>query len=189
VLTRSARFPSRTTGCYDRRHPMWESALAVGMRAGILTIMHRWTARFLLLVMLVPAFGSIALARAIPSGPMHCLRRPVRADARAVASAEPQMHCHGGAAQARSQSASSQNAESPSAVAPASPPASFRSSDGCCCQNHGCCGSLKTSEWASIAYADLSSIRLLVESAHASPGSILESANLTGFDSARAPPQ
>jgi len=127
--------------------------------------MHRWTAKFLLLAMLLPAFGPLALARTGPSDAMHCMRKPVQA-------AQPTMHCHHGMAETS---------------APSSPEASFRPSD-CCCVNHDCCRGLKTSEWARPASNLLSCVSLLIEPAPASQLALRLSADLAGQDSTRAPP-
>jgi hypothetical protein len=137
--------------------------------------MHRWTAKswtagFLLLVMLVPAFGP--LARAAQPEAMHCMRKPL-SEAPAV---QPAMHCHHGVAQ-------NGTAKPPQ---PVSPQASFNALD--CCWNHDCCRSLKTSEWARPASNLLSLISLLVEPAVPLQAADRVSAELLGQDSARAPP-
>jgi len=142
--------------------------------------MHRWTATLLLLIMLVPAFGPVALAGSRPSGPMHCMRRPLQP----TPTDEPAMHCHHGA----SQNAMSRNAgaQYPAASTPADSETSFRSLD-CCCY-HDCCRSPKTSEWARLASADLSFVSLQTEPVLAAPAASSASSPVSGPDSARAPP-
>jgi len=137
--------------------------------------MHRWTARFLLLLMLVPAFGPLALAGVAPPEGMHCMRRPVTAS---PASAERAMHCHHGGPQSATQNVAS----------PASSEASFRSLD-CCCQHCDCCRSSKTSEWARPACNHFSFASLLIEPALLASAAPRLSAPLIGADSARAPPR
>jgi hypothetical protein len=124
--------------------------------------MHRWTAKLLLLVTLVPAFGPLALARASQSESPHCARRM----------AKPAMQCHPGMAMAPERQSSE---------------VSFRAFDNCCL-NHDCCRGLKTSEWARPASNLLSCVRLRLEHAPVSRGEVLVSANFSKHDSARAPP-
>jgi hypothetical protein len=131
--------------------------------------MHRWTARFLLLAMLLPALGPLALARAAQPEGMHCMRKPLQP---ATQINQPAMHCHHAMAQA---------------PAPGSPEASFNSLD--CCQNHDCCRGLKTSEWARPASNLLSYISLLIEPAPAPQFAAQISTDPTGQDSTRAPPR
>ncbi|MBZ5655522.1 MAG: hypothetical protein LAO56_09620 [Acidobacteriia bacterium] len=128
--------------------------------------MHRWTAKFLLLAMLLPAFGPLALARADQPEAMHCMRTPVQ-------TVQPAMHCHHGMAQAPAQEA---------------PERSFRALGGCC-QNHDCCRGLKTSGWARPASNLLPYVSLLVEGAPTAQLAAQISANLPGQDSTRAPPR
>ena len=132
--------------------------------------MHRWTARFLLLAMLFPAFGPLALARADQPGAMHCMRKPLQPGAQAN---QPAMHCHHAMAQS---------------PAPETPEKSFRSLD-CCCQNHDCCRGLKTSEWARPASNLLSTVSLLIEPAPVAQLAPHSSADPTGQDCTRAPPR
>jgi hypothetical protein len=131
--------------------------------------MHRWTARFLLLVMLVPAVGPLALARVGAPQAMHCIRQPLRTPL----SAQPGMQCHHGMALTPQ---------------PASPQESFNSLD-CCSGNHDCCRGLKTSEWASPASNQLLIISLLIEPALRAQAAAGVSPDLLGRDSARAPPR
>jgi len=56
----------------------------------------RWTARFLLLVMLAPAFGPLALARAAQPEAMQCMRQSV-----SERSEQPAMQCHHAMAQSK----------------------------------------------------------------------------------------
>jgi hypothetical protein len=136
--------------------------------------MVRWTARFVLLVMLVPVFGPMALATVAPQQGMHCMRRPL-ATAPAVA-AEPAMHCHHDAAAAAPQAQSAANE------------VSFRSLD-CCCPHCDCCRNSKISEWARPATSHPSLGSLLIEPA---PGGFVAarvSAPLIDAGSARAPPR
>jgi len=128
--------------------------------------------------MIVPAFGPLALAGAAQSSPMHCMRRPLQPSP----AAEPAMHCHHAAAQ----SAAPQSAEPQSSLAPPSSETSLSSPD--CCSNHDCCRSLKTSEWARPASAQLSVAGLQIEPAPSAALAVRLSAPLTGPDSARAPP-
>lgn len=145
------------------------------------TATYRWTARFLLLVMLVPAFGPFAMARLAPPEGMHCMRRPL-SDAPA---AEPAMHCHHAAQETETaQHSAAQNA----AWQTSQPEATFRSLD-CCCLNHDCCRGLKTSEWARPASNHFSFITFLIEPALPAQIATRISAMLTGLDSARAPPR
>ncbi len=131
--------------------------------------MHRWTAGLLLLVMLVPGLAPLALAGTAAPEAMHCMRRPLSGTAPA---AQPAMHCHEAMAQAPPEQSSE---------------ASFRSLD-CCCQNHDCCRSVKTSEWAQPASVHFSFVSLLIESALGAPAILRVSVDLTAPDSARAPP-
>jgi hypothetical protein len=153
--------------------------------------MYRWTARFVVSVMLVPSvvpvIGPLALARVAPAEGMHCMRRPLAETAAAVAvpAAEPAMHCHHQAAQSTEQSVEHKSVEH--IGGPASSEASFRSVD-CCC-NHDCCRSVTTSEWAQPAGRHSSYVSLLTESAVAALAAARVLSPLIGADSARAPPR
>jgi len=137
-------------------------------------IIKFWIARFLVLVMLVPAFGPLALAHAAPIESMHCARRPL-AESRAGG---PAMHCHEGLAQ-------NGVAGNDGPVMP-EPGASFRSLD--CCSNHDCCRAVKTSDWARPASNFLSLLSFLAEPAlHTQLTARIPTA-FTGPDSTRAPP-
>jgi hypothetical protein len=124
--------------------------------------MHRWTAKLLLLVTLVPALVPLAQARAAQPESPHCARQM----------AKTAMQCHHGMAMAPEQQSSE---------------TSFRALDNCC-ENHDCCRGLKTSEWARPASNLLSCVSLRIEHAPASQGEVLVSANFSKNDSARAPP-
>ena len=129
----------------------------------------RWVARFLLLAMLAPAFGPLAMPCAALPGAMHCQRQPASAP-----SAQPPMHCHHAMAQ-------------PIPPHPESSEASFQAADTCC-QNHRCCCD-RTSEWAQPASSALSFVSLLVERALPSPTPSSPSSDVSRLDSARAPPR
>ena len=145
------------------------------------TATSRWTASFLLLVMLVPAFGPFAMARLAPPDGMHCMRRPL-SDAPA---AQPAMPCHHAAQEAK---AAPNDAAGNAAPQISRREASFRSVD-CCCSNHDCCRGLKTSEWARPASNLLSVVRFPIEPAIPAQIALRVSAMLSGLDSARAPPR
>ena len=129
--------------------------------------MHRWTARFLLLVMLVPAFGPLALARSAAPEAMHCMRQPVGQGS------QPVMPCHHGMAAA------------PQTEFPATSFNAVRS----CCEDHNCCRGLKTSEWARPAATLLRLCSLLIEAATQNQPVTRTSADVADNDSARAPPR
>jgi hypothetical protein len=140
----------------------------------------RWIARFLLLVMLAPAFGPLAMARAAQPGAMHCMRRPVSGHP-----AQPAMPCH----HAMAQSKPPQPESSPVESSPVkSSEASFQAVANCCL-NHDCCCRAATLEWAHPAASLLSFLSLLIEPARASQSTILLSSDISGHDSARAPPR
>jgi hypothetical protein len=176
-LASASSRPSRVlaTGYWQPATDYWY-AVAIGCgihsrsrttaRAALLKPMHRWTAKFLLLVMLLPAFGPLTLARTAQPEAMHCLRKPLQ-------SAQPAMQCHHAMAQTPAQEA---------------PEKSFRALD-CCCQNHDCCRGLRTSEWARPASNLLSYISFLIELAPASQFAAHISAAPAGQDSTRAPPR
>jgi hypothetical protein len=124
--------------------------------------MHRWIARLLVLVMLVPAFGPLALARAAQPQAPHCLRQP----------AKPVMQCHHGMAMVPEPPASE---------------ASFRALEQCC-QNHDCCRTLAAPQWAQ-PQSKLSCRELLTERALSALDTQLTSVTPAENDSARAPPR
>jgi len=148
--------------------------------------MHRWIAKFLTLVMLVPFLGPAALAHAAPPAGMHCIRMRMADAPAAAAPATPAqqsaMHCHGMATQPAAQTETAQ-----SDSASSHPEASFTSRD-CCC-DHNCCRSTATSGWAQPASRLSSFLNLTVESASLATSTVRLSAPLLGPDSARAPPR
>jgi hypothetical protein len=129
----------------------------------------RWTAGFLLLVMLAPAFGPLAVAHAAQPEAMHCMRQSV-----SVHAAQPAMPCHHAMAQSKTPQ-------------PESSEASFQAVANCCLK-HDCCCRVATLEWAHPAFSLLSFLSLLIEPARASQSTILLSSDISGHDSARAPP-
>jgi len=144
--------------------------------------MHRWTARFLTLVMLVPWMGPLVMAQVPSEAGMHCMRMPM-ADSPAVAPSttppQPAMHCH-------------EMASPPAAQTEVAQPASaegktFRARD-CCC-GHDCCRNTKTSEWAQPAGRLSSFVDLSIQSATIAGSSVRISVSFFGPDSARAPPR
>ena len=136
----------------------------------------RWAARFLLVVMLVPAFGPMAMACAVLPQARHCVRQSVSAPA-----AQPAMHCHHAMAQSKATQPESSLVESSDA--------SFHAAnDDDCCGRHCCCGA-STSEWAQPASNLLAFLNLIVEPAQAAPSTTPQSTDLSGLDSARAPPR
>ncbi len=137
------------------------TAISVGVS------MRRWTANFLLLVMLVPAFAPAALARIAAPEAMHCVRLQQPAPA-----PQSTMHCHHGIEQMSM---------------PELPGASLRALD-CCCSNHDCCRGMKTSERGQPCSDDFAFFSLLVEPAAAALALIRGSADAVAPESARAPP-
>ncbi|HTZ31847.1 MAG TPA: hypothetical protein VLT90_15320 [Terriglobales bacterium] len=124
--------------------------------------MHRWTAKLLVLVMLVPAFGPLALARASQSMGSHCQRQAAR----------PAMECHHGVAMAPE---------------PQSPEASFRAINRCC-DDHACCRGLATLRWAEAERQFSVDPAKRPEIAPLAAEPDLIPAVLNEADSARAPP-
>jgi len=122
-----------------------------------------WTARFLMLVMLVPAFGPMAMPCAALPAAMHCLRQPVPS--------QPAMPCHHAMTSSQSD-----------------PPGASIQAVSNCCQSHCCCGAT-TSEWAQPASNLLSFFSLLIEPARPTQSAVLHLTDISGYDSARAPPQ
>jgi hypothetical protein len=131
--------------------------------------MFRWTARFLLLVMFAPVFGTLALARTSPPEAMHCMRQSAAAHP-----AQPAMPCHGKAMAAAPQPESSE--------------AAFQATNACCL-DHNCCGCVTASERAQPVSGLLSRLSLLIEPARSAQNAALPSSNISGNDSARAPPR
>jgi len=135
----------------------------------------------LLLVMLAPAFGPLAMARAAQPGAMHCLRQPVSGHP----APQPAMQCHHAMAESKPPQPESSAGESSPGE---SSEASFQALASCCL-NHDCCCRAATLEWAHPASSLLSFLSLLIEPARASHSTILFSSDITGHDSARAPPR
>ena len=133
-----------------------------------------WTARFLVLVMLVSSFGPLTMACAAAPGAVHCMRKAVSGPP-----AQPAMQCHH--AMARSKPHRSESSPVKSSEA------SFQATNDCC-QNHCCCGAT-TSEWAQPASNLLSCLSLLSEPARPAQGAALYARDISGDDSARAPPR
>jgi hypothetical protein len=135
----------------------------------------RWTARFLLLVMLAPAYEPLAMACAVQQEAMRCCRRKSLSGG----SAQPAMPCHHAMAEAAPREASKVELSAPSLAA----------TDGNdCCQNHCCCGAT-TSEWAQPSSNLLAVLSLLIEPARLSYNADLPTVDISGNDSARAPPR
>jgi hypothetical protein len=135
----------------------------------------RWIARLLLLVMLAPAFGPLAMARAAQPGAMHCMRQPVSGHP-----AQSAMQCHHAMAQSKPPQLPSSPVESSEA--------SFQTVADCCL-NHDCCCRVATLQWAHPVFSLLSFLSLLIEPARASQSTNLLSSDISGHDSARAPPR
>jgi hypothetical protein len=161
AATDSCELTTDTSACY-----------AVPQMWGV----SRWTARFLLLVMLVPAFGPLAMARSAQPGAMHCMRQPV-----AVHAAQPAMPCHHAMAQSKPPQSESSQGES-------SEPSFQATNNDNCCQNHCCCGAT-TSEWAQPVSNLLSFLSLPIEPARPWLSAVLQSSDISRQDSARAPPR
>jgi hypothetical protein len=110
----------------------------------------------------------MAMAHAARPEAMHCMRQPMSAHA-----VQPAMPCH----HAMAQPPRSESSE-----------ASFQiSNNDNCCQNHCCCGAT-TSEWAQ-PVSNLLSFLFLIEPTRPSPSAVFQSSDVSGQDSARAPPR
>jgi len=131
----------------------------------------RWTARFLLLVMIAPAYAPLAMACAFQPAPTRCCRRK----SLSAGSAQTAMPCHHARAEA-----------SPEPKDESSEP-SVAANNNDCCQNHCCCGAT-TSERAQPTSRLLQISSLLIERARLSYPAEPPSADISGHDSARAPP-
>jgi hypothetical protein len=152
----------------------------------------RWIARSLLVVMLAPAFGPMAQARAKQPNAMHCMRQRV--------SARTAMPCHHEMAESNAPQPESPPAESSpgeSSRGEASPgeaspgeasEVSFRAVDNCC-QNHDCCCRIANSEWAQPASSLLSFFSPQIDPAPPSQRVLLPLKDVFAHDSARAPPR
>jgi hypothetical protein len=129
--------------------------------------------------MLAPAFGPLAMARATQPGAMHCMRQPVSGHP-----AQPAIECH----PAIGQSKPSQPPSSPVASSPGKSSEASLQAVANCCLNHDCCCRVATLEWAHPAFGLLPFLSLRIEPAR-SEGTILGSSDISGHDSARAPPR
>jgi hypothetical protein len=129
----------------------------------------------LLLVMLAPAFGPLAMACVTRPETMHCVRLPM-----AVSAEQPAMPCHHAMAQSNPSRPGSSQGES-------SEPSFQDSNSDNCCQNHCCCGAT-ISEWARPVSSLLSFLSLLIEPTLPLQSSVLPSSDISGQDCARAPP-
>jgi hypothetical protein len=140
----------------------------------------RWTAGLLLLVVLAPVLGPLAMpCSALPQA-QHCARQAMSAPA-----AQTAMPCH----HAMAQSNRPKSEPSPVEASPfKSSESSFQATDNDCCQKHCCCGAT-TSEWAQPASSLISFVSILIEPARVSPSAVLLSSDIFGQDSARAPPR
>jgi hypothetical protein len=136
----------------------------IGANIGHRTTMYRWTARLLLLVVTLPAFGPMAMARLSPATGAHCLRQPAKPTV---------MPCH----------------HDMTAMAGSAPAAWLRAAENCC-ENHDCCiRGVTTRQWARPESARLSQFRLRADIAPAVSAATLISTNGFRQDSARAPPR
>ena len=159
----------------------WQLATALCYAVPQMWEVSHWTARFLVLVMLVSSFGPLTMACAAPPGAMHCMRKAV-----SEPPAQPAMQCH----HAMAQSKPPRPESSPVTSSPVrSSEASFQATDdGNCCQNHCCCGAT-TSGGAQPASNLLSCLGLPIEPARPAQGAALYARDISGDDSARAPPR
>lgn len=154
--------------------------------------MHRWIAKFVVVIMLAPTFGPLALARVAPMEGMHCMRRPL-GPAAAIPGAEPAMRCHGDTPPRAERSSvkgseeSSEEIPGQAASSSASSEASFRSPD--CCRNHECCRSITTTGRAHLTGIRCLNVSLRIEPAPSAWSATRISPALIGSDSARAPPR
>jgi hypothetical protein len=130
--------------------------------------MNRWIARLLVLVVVAPVFGPLALARDSQPQTPHCLRQP----------SKPVMECHHGMTMApEAQPTDSQPTET-----------YFRSANQCCL-NHDCCRGMAAPRWARPQTTPLTLDNLSIERAPSAPAEILTSDVPLDGDSARAPPR
>jgi hypothetical protein len=142
----------------------------------------RWIAGSLLVVMLAPAFGPMAQARATQPNAMHCMRQRV--------SARAAMPCHHEMAESNAPQPEFPPAESsPGESSPGeASESSFRAVDNCC-QNHDCCCRIANSEWARPASSLLSFFSPQIDPAPPSQCVLLQLKDVFAHDSARAPPR
>lgn len=125
-------------------------------------------ATILLVTVLAPSFGPMALAYAAQTGTMHCVRKPMQ-----VPEAAPGMPCHHA---------------SPGMMRLRASEANFGALDSCCA-NHDCCRGLKTSERARPLIGPLLRHGLTAEAASRIRFTVDISADLNRPGFARAPPQ
>jgi len=127
--------------------------------------MHRGVARLLVLVMIVSAFGPLAMARAAQPQAPHCLRHATK----------PVMQCHHGMSMALEQSEPTTET-------------SFQAADQCC-SNHDCCRGMAAPRWAQ-PQSQLTAQQTQPTSpaVHTSVTEFAPSA-FADIDSARAPPR
>jgi hypothetical protein len=142
----------------------------------------RWIARSLLVVMLAPAFGPMAQARATQPNAMHCMRQRV--------SARAAMPCHHEMAESNAPQPESPPAESSPGEESGGEESevSFRAVDNCC-QNHDCCCRIANSEWAQPASSLLSFFSPQIDPALPSQRVLPQLMDVFAHDSARAPPR
>ena len=126
--------------------------------------MQRWITRLLVLVMVIPALGPLALSLVPEPQAPHCMRQQT---------AKPVMECHGGMTMT---------------AAPPASNSSFGAVDSCC-QNHGCCRGMTAPHWAQEASQVLSHHGPAGADVIVLSNSILPQSVLSNNDSARAPPR
>ena len=124
-------------------------------------IMHRWTARLLVLVMLVPAVGPLAMAHVPRAMGPHCERHAV----------QTAVHCHG------------------MTMAAPSPYEASLTAFGPCCTDHACCRGLATLRWAKVMPQLSGHLGLSVQGAVSGSRTHFVASLRSGRDSARAPPR
>lgn len=131
-----------------------------------------WTARFLVLVMIAPALGPMALARSTEPRAPHCLRQRV--------AAPPAMPCHHEMAESKSTEPESSSLQSPET--------SFQA-DHSCCQNHDCCCRIANSGSVLLASVLAGSFHPLIGRSGPVRNKLSRSKDVFRQDSARAPPR
>ncbi|MGC9987032.1 MAG: hypothetical protein ABSC07_00480 [Terriglobales bacterium] len=132
----------------------------------------------MLLVMLVPAFGPMAMPCAALPQAMQCMRRPMSGQA---VTGQPAMPCHHAMAHS--------NPPQPETFEASLQSTNIQSTNnGGCCQGHCCCGA-STSEWTRPAASLPTFISLTIEPALPSQDAVLRSSDVSRQDSARAPPR
>ena len=151
--------------CFEHQRS-WVSQSSWGTEHRSQNKMQRWIATILLVVVLTPSCGPMALAYSAQPGAMHCLRKPLQDSA----ATQPTMQCHHGAA---SQQPSSET---------------YLASLDSCCGNHDCCRGLKTSEWARPTFNPLSPSNPAKKVVRPAQSVARISADVADKESARAPP-